>query len=144
MLYRAVATEDLEEETDTLPEAPVTLAVPDEPWAIRRDDGLTFRLLLDELLSLLSSARAGKARIMVRAVQMKPLNKRRLSVLVMAVSFRKMCCGNNPSGTLTVRPAQEQYCKKAYIFFKFGLYTGLYLLVRDFKNLKLHKDILEL
>jgi hypothetical protein len=46
--YLAVATDDLDEDTDTLPEAPETLAVPDEPCEIIREVGLTLRLLFDE------------------------------------------------------------------------------------------------
>jgi hypothetical protein len=52
----AIATDDFDEETDTLPEAPETLAVPDEPCEMRREVGLTLRLLLDELLELLPSS----------------------------------------------------------------------------------------
>jgi hypothetical protein len=46
--YLAGATEEFDEDTDTLPEAPETLAVPDEPCEIMREVGLTLRLLFDE------------------------------------------------------------------------------------------------
>ena len=50
--YVAVATEEFDEDTDTLPEAPETLAVPDEPCEMRREVGLTLRLLLEEFREL--------------------------------------------------------------------------------------------
>jgi hypothetical protein len=75
----------LDEDTETLPEAFETLAVPDEPCEIIREVGLTLRLLFDELweLSLLlellfllpSSAWAETARRRDRLAQLSPLNK---------------------------------------------------------------------
>jgi hypothetical protein len=50
--YLAVATDVLDEDTDTLPEAPETLAVADEPCEIMREVGLTLRLLFEELWEL--------------------------------------------------------------------------------------------
>jgi hypothetical protein len=50
--YVAVATDEFDEDTDTLPEAPETLAVPDEPCEMRREVGLTLRLLLEEFWEL--------------------------------------------------------------------------------------------
>jgi hypothetical protein len=82
----AIATDDFDEETDTLPEAPETLAVPDEPCEMRREVGLTLRLLLDELLELLpSSAWAETARRSGRPAHMSPLNMRTLKFLNMGI-----------------------------------------------------------
>ena len=89
--YLAVATDEFDEETETLPEAPVTLAVPDEPWAMRREAGLTLRLLLDDsrellfLFPLSPSAKAENPRNIVRAMHMRPLNRRRLDLHIMAI-----------------------------------------------------------
>ena len=71
--YLAVATDDFDEDTDTLPEAPETLAVADEPFEMRREAGLTLRLLLEELL-LPSSAWAETARKRDKPAQLSPLN----------------------------------------------------------------------
>jgi len=58
--YLAVATDELDDDTDTLPEAFETLAVADEPCEMTREAGLTLRLLFDELWerSLLSPSSA--------------------------------------------------------------------------------------
>jgi hypothetical protein len=82
--YRAVATEGSDDDADTLPDAPVTRAVPDAPWVMINEVGLTLRLLLDELWelsSLLSSASAGLARNRDKLAQMSPLHIRFPNIL---------------------------------------------------------------
>ena len=81
----------MDEETDTLPEAPETLAVPDDPCAMRREVGLTLRLLVEEFREspflLPSSAWAENARNKDRPAHMRPLNGRTLGMLNMAISL---------------------------------------------------------
>jgi hypothetical protein len=50
--YLAVATDELDEDTDTVPEAFETLAVADDPCAMAREVGLTLRLLFDDSCEL--------------------------------------------------------------------------------------------